>query len=297
MTIHLGRHNGLLKSIELDRIHYHKALSHLNQLVSYHHTEYQDTLCKIHIEHSLLDDNDYKALKDILNHCPNILIVELIANHLDMSQAQTILSELAQMQLNSLSFTDNWIGEKIPSDFFDFMGHQEQINIVDFSVNWLRDKGVTQLVAVLNPSVKQLQLSCNDVDGEGVEAIADFVCSSPNFADLDMSYNHLNHKSASSIARMINDSSMSTIKLNSNLLGDNGVKVIADALSHCDKAISVNLSDNQISLKGAKYLIKNVTSSGVRRHLDLRFNAVDYRELRPIIAKAYAVNPSLEIKI
>ena len=295
MSVHLGRQQGHLKSIELNRVTYHKALPHLDKFISNQH-EHQHTLRKIHIEHSSLNDDDHFALKHIFNCCLEICIIELISNHFNLAQANSVLRDLSANHLRSLRFTDNWIGEKVPESFFECIRAQFEINNLDFSENWLRDRGVSQLVQFINPSLKKLHLSCNDFSLEGMKAICKFILDSHQLVELDVSYNHIDSKAASHISRMIHDSnSLNSLKINSNHLGDHGAFAIADALHQKPSTFNLDVSDNQISIEGAKYLINAFCSQATKKHINLKHNSFCNADLAVVINKGLQNNPFLEV--
>lgn len=296
MHIHLGGTEGHLQSIELDRVNHHKALVHLNKLITCKKPEHFKTIHKIHIEHSILNNDDFSALENIIKHCSELLEVKLDSNHIDMSHAHDLLCALSVNHLKSLSFTDNWIGDKISEDFFEFLTTQQQMTSLDFSLNWLRDKGIVKLIESISSNLEQLQLSCNDFNSDGMMAISNFVVKSSSLAELDISYNRLDAKSAEYLAKVIKEShQITSIKANSNQLGDGGAAIIADALNQKLNPIRLDLSDNKISYAGAKCLIDCVSADGVKRHLDLRHNPLNKEDLHKIIRTKQQQYPLFEV--
>lgn len=296
MHIHLGGDHGHLQSIELTRVNHHMVLPHLNKLISCNKPEHFKTINKIHVDHSLLNKDDYFALENIINHCSELAIVQLDSNHIDKNQAYELFRALSETHLKSLSFTDNWIGEKISSNFFEFMRKQQQITCLDFSVNWLRDNGIITLVESLSPCLEKLQLSCNDFHLDGMRAISVFVAKNPLLSELDISYNHLDAKSAEPIADVIKKSDgIASIKANSNQLGDRGAAIIADALNQNPKPIHLDLSDNDISDKGVTHLLDCAAIDGIRIQLDLRHNPINKIELGTMIQTRHNQYPLMEV--
>ncbi len=213
-----------------------------------------------------------------------------------MQHAHDLLSDLTLVHLKSLSFTDNWIGEKLSDDFFEFMKRHQYITQLDFSLNWLRDKGVVRLVNSINPNLEQLHLSCNDFHSEGMKAISTFALNSPNLSELDVSYNHLDCNSAEHIAHLIKDHGcVSNIKASSNQIGDKGAAIIAHALNENTNQFKLDLSDNGITNEGAKHFIEQASTKGVKRQFDLRHNRLNKEELRPIVQAKKESHPLIEV--
>jgi len=293
MHIHLGRANGQLQSIELNKVTHHKALPHLDKLLANNQT---NGLNKVYIEDSILNDDDFFALENIFNHCGELNEIKLNSNHIDDQHAHELFSALPENKLQSIGFTDNWIGENISNDFFDFMKKQKKITSLDFSLNWLGDKGIIKLLKSIGYSIEKLNLSCNDFHLDGMAAICNYAVNSPHLSDLDISYNFLDDKAAKKIAFIINKNKcIATIKINSNQIGDKGARLIAEALQHNVNPIQLDLSDNQISDEGARFLIESAFVDGTYRHLNLKFNPINKEKLSKIIRTKKEQYPLIEI--
>jgi Ran GTPase-activating protein (RanGAP) involved in mRNA processing and transport len=282
MHIHLGQSDGYLKSIELTRVSHHKALPHLCQLIRTNKNGHFHTLNKICVENSVLNDKDYVALEDIFHHSHDLHEVTLHANHIDLGHLIELFSALPGDKLTSISLTDNWIGEKISNDFFEFLTHQSALNHIDFSLNWLGDKGVIALLESIHKNLQQLQLSCNDFHLEGMKAIRQFILQCQHVSELDISYNRLDAKAAEQIASIISESdTISSIKANSNQMSDQGAELIADAMKPNTKLAFLDVSDNGITCQGAKHLIERALATRQIKRLDLRHNALNREDIKP----------------
>lgn len=291
MTIHLEGTTHQVAEIELSRVNHHKALQHLKSM-SIDHPQYFYNLRKVHIDHSDLNKTDFNALKELIHLSQQFITIELESNHLDTQHAQCFLESLPLEKITALSFTDNWIGEKIPDSFFSFFQHMSHIVDVNFSLNWLRDKGVSLLVDALLPNLNILQLSCNDFNSVGMKAISDFVINCPTLSELDVSYNHLEGTSAQCLADAIkNCKNLIRIKANSNQIGDCGVDSISKALNHSSSLIHLDLSDNQITYDGAKKLVENNSC----RYLNLKHNPIDRDQMQRLTNKVNKSAPLRDI--
>lgn len=296
MPIHLSGVEGSLQSIEIARVKHHRALPHLNQFISQTKPEYFKTIHRIQIEHSVLDHTDYLALEHLIGHCCSLVEVKLNSNHIDMNHAQGLFQALCATQLTCFSFTDNWIGEKLSDEFFVFLKQQKKLTQLDFSINWLRDKGIVKLMESLEPSLEELKLSCNDFHREGLMAISEFVSKSLRLKTLDISYNQLDSDCAQLIASMINASQgITSIKANSNRFGDKGAQIIAKALKQTNKPLHLDLSDNALSELGVKQVLDFASLDGVARQIDLRFNSINREALGQIILSHQQQFPLTEV--
>lgn len=283
MHIHLGRSEGHLQSIELSHVNHHKALPHINKLIQSSLKNYVHDIHKICVEHSFLNDEDYQALTSLFVQCDQLHDIHLHANHIDLEHLIDLFAVLSGKKLNSLCVTDNWMGEDCSDDLFAFLTRQHNLRSIDFSLNWLGDKGVISLLESLNTNLQQLQLSCNDFKLDGIAAICDFINQCKKLRQLDISYNRFDVRAAEKIAGFIkkNDSVVS-LKINSNDIKDHGAMLIAEALKHNNKLESLDLSDNCISIDAARQLIVGGLENGAMKYLDLRHNELGQEKINNI---------------
>ena len=284
MHINLDGNDGIIQSVNLMRLKNHKAIHHLDKLLSNKLKGHFNSLNEIHISNCTLHNEDYLSLKNIFSQCNKISTIELNSNHINSTNANNLFNELSKNHLKSFVFTDNWIGNKISSDFFDFLSIQQEIMHLDFSLNWLMDLGIANLMKSINTNIVKLNLSCNDFHSDGMMAISNFASNFPNLSELDVSYNHLDIASANYIAKLIKENnSIKSINVSSNVLTDGSAAIIAEALSQNTNAICLDVSDNKITNTGAKFLIESVIDGGVIRELNLKYNPIKQDQLRTLI--------------
>jgi Ran GTPase-activating protein (RanGAP) involved in mRNA processing and transport len=241
----------------------------------------------VQVENSKLNDEDYNALEQILHECSSLNEIKINSNHIDTVTCSNLFAALYGKKLTSISFTDNWIGGKLPDNYFEFFTTQKDISSICFSLNWLGDKGIAMFLESLRKNLRKLELSCNDFNLEGIIAIRNFVRECSLLSSLDISYNLINSKLAEHIAQIINEStSLALLKVNSNQIGDRGALFIADALKQNNTITALNISDNKISLLGAQYLIDCAINNGIIKQLDLRHNSLNPEEIKKIISRA-----------
>lgn len=116
MAIRLKHENGKLESIELMQVQHHLALPHLNKYLQ-SKGKRRCKFIKISIDHSNLNGKDYDALHDILKLASKVNEISFNANHIDTNDIRYLFDSLPRRKLNTIKFIDNWIGDKIPSDF------------------------------------------------------------------------------------------------------------------------------------------------------------------------------------
>lgn len=258
MTIRLKHEQGKLDSIELLQLQHHLALPHLSKYLQKKGKRRCKSIKKISINHSNLNDKDYKALHDILKLTSKINEISFYANHIDTEDISYLFDSLPRKKLNTIKFIDNWIGDKIPANFFSFL-KKKKLFVLDFSLNWLRDSGVQLLLETIdsNTELKELVLSCNDFGLAGMKAVRHFVSKHPSLEVLDISYNNLNEACAKEISTMIIESqSLTHLNVRSNKIRDEGVCLIANALKLNTHLKQVDLSDNEVSEIGLSRLLR-----------------------------------------
>ena len=280
MHIHIGHSDNCLHSVDVNQLHKHKALPHISKFVTDNKKRYTNKIKQVRIENSKLNELDYNALQTIFHECVHLNEVNINSNHIETSNCQNLLSALSGKQLKSLSFTDNWIGAKLPDNYFDIFNEQNEMNDINFSLNWLGDKGISIFLNALGKNIRKLELSCNDFYLDGMICIRDFIVKCKQLAELDISYNRISAKSAKQIAHIIHESpSLTCLKINNNHIGDQGASFIAETLNQTNTLTTLDISDNQISNKGAKSLIEQAGKNGGIEQLDLRHNSLNPREI------------------
>lgn len=281
MHIHIGHSDNCLHSVDVNRLHKHKALPHISKFVTDNTKSYTNKIKQVRIENSKLNEHDYNALQTIFHECVHLNEININSNHIETTNCHNLLTALAGKQLTSMSFTDNWIGAKLPDNYFDIFNEQNDINALNFSLNWLGDKGISIFLNALGKSIRKLELSCNDFYLDGMICIRNFILRCKQLAELDISYNRISAKSAEQIAYIINDSSsLACLKINHNHIGDHGASFIAEALNRSNTLTSLDISDNQISNKGAKSLIEHAGQNNNIKQLDLRHNSLNPEEIQ-----------------
>jgi Ran GTPase-activating protein (RanGAP) involved in mRNA processing and transport len=287
MRVHIGHSDNYLQSIEVLKASKHKALPHISKLISNTTSGYFNRINKVQVENSTLNGDDYNALEQIFHECSCLNEIKINSNHIDTVPCSNLFAALYGKKLTAISFTDNWIGAKLPDNYFEFFTTQKDIFSICFSLNWLGDKGITMFMRSLRKNLRTLELSCNDFYLEGMIAIRNFVRECNFLSLLDISYNLINAKLAEQIAYIINEStSLACLKANSNQLGDKGALLIADALIQNNTITTLNISDNKISLVGAQYLIDGAMKNGTLKQLDLRQNSLNPEEIKKIIYRS-----------
>lgn len=283
MHIHIGHSDNCLHSVDVSKIDKHKALPHISKFVTDHPKHYVNKIKQVRIENSKLNEHDYNALQNIFHECIHLNEININSNHIETNNCQNLFAALSGKKLTSISFTDNWIGAKLPDNYFDVFNEQHEISSIDFSLNWLGDKGISIFLNSLKKNIRKLELSCNDFYLEGMISIRKFILQCKELAELDISYNRINAQSAEQIAHLINESpSLVYLKINHNYIGDKGASSIAETLNRTSTLTKLDVSDNQISNKGARYLIEGAVKNNNIKQLDLRHNSLNPEDLNQL---------------
>lgn len=286
MHIHIAHSDNCLHSVDIDKICKHKALPHISKFMTQNTKRYANKIKQVRIENSRLNEHDYDALQTIFHECIHLNEINMNSNHIETNNCQDLFAALSGKQLTSISFTDNWIGANLPDNYFEVFNEQDEINSVNFSLNWLGDKGISIFLNSLKKNLHKLELSCNDFYLDGMISIRKFIPQCKNLSELDISYNRINAKSAEQIANIINESpSLAYLKINHNHIGDKGASFIAETLNRTNTLTSLDISDNQISDKGARCLIENAGKNCNIKQLDLRHNRLNQDEMNHISEK------------
>lgn len=180
--------------------------------------------------------------------------------------------------------------------------------------NSLTAVGVAALAKALPPTLIKLALGRNTVGLEGARALADSVVQlhtlilgfsqlNPEGAQaltpilskvtvLDVSGNHLGAQGCSFLADKLEGSTLETLKLESNGVGDSGAKALAAALGRSTKLQMLEVRRNSVTDVGAEHLALGLEKNRTLRHLDLFDNSITDVGASRLLAAARKVKQS-----
>lgn len=113
-------------------------------------------------------------------------------------------------------------------------------------------------------NVRTLKLTRCKIDNEAVNILAKELFSKLYLIDLDLSCNEIGGDGAECLADMlVNNTTMQELNLSSNKIRDNGLEHLASSLCRNKPLKKLNISSNEIGAEGTGALFKNICNSKI----------------------------------
>eukprot|EP00667_Euglena_gracilis_P008613 EG_transcript_8732 len=223
-----------------------------------------------------LDSN--RPFTPIAIHAVTSLVINM-ANLTDLSLADVlldadgvrVLSEAVMHTptLEHLNLAMNYFPWEAGIYLGEMLSINKRLKRLDVSSNRLQGEGVAELLcaaALGNTALASLNLSRNFCQG------IDHIAGLPSHLTiLNVSVNNLNVPGAVKLSYLLHDPAckLQLLYLQQNLIGDNGVCVIADALNDNVQLQLLDLSKNCVTIEGVMYLVAMLTVNTTLRRLHL----------------------------
>jgi len=171
-----------------------------------------------------------------------------------------------------------------------------KLRVLMLERNQLSAVGIVALARALPKTLEKLVLGRNSVGVEGASALASSAVRlhtlSLGFAQLhaeggralasilsklivlDVAGNHLGGAGCAFLSDRLEESTLDTLKLESNGIGDAGAKALCTALERCKTLQVLEIRRNSVTDEGAKLLAHALERNQTLRHLDLFDNSI-----------------------
>ena len=127
----------------------------------------------------------------------------------------------------------------------------------------------------VNTTLKNLDISGNNISDAGAAAISDSLTSNSSLAKLNISSNNITSEGAKKIAQAIQvNTILKKLDISSNNISDAGVAAISDSLKRNSSLAKLNMSRNNIISEGAKKIAQAIQVNTTLKKLDLSFNKI-----------------------
>lgn len=181
-----------------------------------------------------------------------------------------------------------------------------KIQSLNVKMNGIDSRGAKILAQGIakNTSLKALNLDCNSIQQEGVNAILDAMIRNPNSAleELSICANLLGAQCVRVIGQKLHQTRLKILRLNHNDLGDHGVELLIPALSIRDginkyggsRLEELHLCSNNLSNKSILALSHTILSNGFLKKLFLTGNpAITRRSVSTFVDMLQGRNATL----
>lgn len=245
-----------------------------------------------------------------LQHMNHLLSIRLCGNQIGAKGLRVLIEEGNLQRVPAIDLWDCELGDEGVTILAQAMVRADaRVERLVLDMNGIGNKGVKELALgmVHCPSLVALDLCCNNIDHQGIRALAPaLLCS--NVTQLNLRANRVGPAGALILADVLNDTCLKRLMLCHNGIGDEGVQHLTTALGAQEGqgyAVStrtttilprlqeLSLSFNFLSIKSAKALAKALATNTTLKRLFLHGNMIDRRGAMPFCQVLQTANQSL----
>ena len=224
------------------------------------------TLTKLNIAHNMIIDEATKYLVNILHN--NAKVKELNLSNIKLNKAIDF-GNLKLAELSKFNFSTNNIDEQSASEISQFLSQSTNLQVLDLSCTNLQEKGSIEALRGLDIfNLMKFNISGNNITAHAADNIAVLLSKNDQLKQLDLSCNELQEIGVRNILDSINLSNLNDLNVSNNHITQ--LKYIADILIHATKLVKFNLSYNKLSGESISYLLyrmKNIFVNAVQLNL------------------------------
>jgi len=208
-------------------------------------------------EHNSLTDSGIIVILKVLMTCMYFVVVSLRSNGITEQSANMISEALAQkIYLEQLYLGDNSLTDVGVIQIMPSLTNAQGLHTLDLSNTNITEVSVDSIVAVINSSsqLQQLFLGDNKLCSSGAIKIVRALQGSHTIQVLGLSHNHITCEAAGEISIAVSSMPyLSTMMLDSNELGVNGVCTIIEGVQELNWLMILSVTDNVNSEEEEEY--------------------------------------------
>ncbi|NDE14282.1 hypothetical protein EBZ80_05055 [bacterium] len=188
----------------------------------------------------------------ILPEYTNLKHIDLSGNRIGAERAVGLAGCLPR-RLRSLVLRDNRLGDRGVTVIAGQLSGLSRLEVLDLGENRIRNGGASLAAGLAGcPALRSLGLGMNDLDDNGITAVAGAFQSLTKLETLNLSGNRFGVAGTAAVADAFRYLPvLRTLDLSVNSLGSEGAAAVADALRHVPVLTSLDLSSCEIETEGA----------------------------------------------
>jgi len=168
------------------------------------------------------------------------------------------------------------IGDEEAGMISDALKCNTTLTTLNLESNYIGDEGAKMISDALkcNTTLTRLNLGDNDIGAEGAKMISDALKCNTTLTELYLWDNSIGACGAHAICEPLIYNTMNELHLNGNNIGDEGAKMISDALKRNTALTLLDLSDNNIGDEGARMISDALKCNTTLTELNLQCNNI-----------------------
>ena len=225
------------------------------------------SITKLCISHNEMNKQAVDDMAKLVSHIPQLEELDLSYNNLQATATVKVLNEINTLSLTRLNISNNGLNDKTACGIANFLSHYRLLKELDLSCNNLQAMGVITICKGMSNllNLVALNISNNNISGEAAADIAAILFQSNLLEELDLSYNNLGGLGSLHMFHSMKNITRLT-KLNVCSIGITKAAAsdIALVLNNNDKLQDLDLSHNSIGSEGATVVFKKTSSMNLQ---------------------------------
>ncbi len=237
------------------------------------------SLCELDLSNNNIQDTGTEAICESLKNNSKLQTLSLASNDIGTSGCLAIASLLGQHVITSslsLNHSHDFIGPEGTAHHHSLQGISHQIMVLNLGHNNIGVEGALAVAKCLqeSQSLCELDLSNNNIQDTGTEAICESLKNNTKLQTLRLASNSIGTPGCLAIGKMLEicGKSLVTLDLSRNKFSDDGTLCLDRGVRCCVSLQQLHLNSNGIGEVGVKALAESLAVATDLRHLDLRYN-------------------------
>ena len=252
--------------------------------------QYNRKLTRLDLSDNGIGVDGANAIAQCLRHNHNLQYLDMTGNRITEKGAEELGHALKNNHgVSTLMLADNELGCDGAAAIAVALRSNATLTELSLAHNDIHARGVRQLAEVLkqNTTLSMLSLGSNPLGSDGYAAFSMCLAhKTRGLSKIDLSNTGLDEQAMKHLGDGLREnSSILSIDVSKNSIGDTGSVVLGDMLSsvevlHVNSSLSqINASSNKITANGAKRFLEAIQVNGAILDLDLTGNEIDNKTL------------------
>jgi Ran GTPase-activating protein (RanGAP) involved in mRNA processing and transport len=252
------------------------------------------------LQELMLEDNDLgigggECFGLALTQNDNLKQLKVAENELRTEGATFILKNAYNLEMLNLS--KNYINSDVGPTLESLLRRTRKLTKLILEYNELMPRGAEQISRGLrnNATLLTLNLKGNILGDEGVFHIVSALQQNRTLQHLNLGLNEIGPMGASALAQVIQQSSLKSLNLSKNFLGDEAVIVLSNVLGNQDyecNLAKIDFSSCRVGDRGVEYFFSAVITNKHLQSVSFKDNFIS-EQLEPIVCEYLEANYTL----
>ena len=224
------------------------------------------------------EDYDHDHIVTCLSEClkeDDILIeLNLSENKIINGRERKIFEAIKNKTLQKIDASYLKIHEGLTSDLLKNSKSLKELNISNNEITGNGAKEIATAISI-NKTLEKLNLSCNMLSDDGVAFISDTLKNNVSLQELNMSRNGITGEGTRKITTAIQvNYTLKQLDLSINKINDEGANFLSEGLKNNISLLKLNISHNNITDRGIKVIAKAIQINAKLQNINISKNHI-----------------------